>query len=277
MLPSRIESVCCPQLAHATMGNAVLNRLHDFAPCDWLQVHKSRMPEPYAPVTVSNCLPAKFSAYCKLFHPVYVDPEIEDESISWDRWAKQHGILGSVLDAVDRIVPGRRILWNELAKRYRLSYQAELNEHSFTARFADRSWPRYLLGPDEGTLDREMCETLVSILDSIIEPQRCFFSYGGLSVRSLEPRLYEGDLRDVLGFLEPNDDLCSTPEYWWPEDRAWCVCTDWDLPFSLIGGPQLLIDQIVSDTVLEALHINASTRIDYRADVRNVTGERHQP
>jgi hypothetical protein len=116
----------------------------------------------------------------------------------------------------------------------------------------------------------------VSILDSMTEPQRCFFYYGGLSVRSFEPRLYEGDLRDVLVFLEPKDDLSATPEYWWPEDGSWCVCTDWDLSFSLIGGPQTLIDRIVSDTVLEALHVKNNTRIDYRADER-IEGEPNQP
>jgi hypothetical protein len=29
----------------------------------------------------------------------------------------------------------------------------------------------------------------------------------------------------------------SGPNPWWPEDRAWCVATEIDLPYTYVGGP----------------------------------------
>lgn len=27
-----------------------------------------------------------------------------------------------------------------------------------------------------------------------------------------------------------------TPEYWWPTDCSWCLCSDYDLMFTVVGG-----------------------------------------
>ena len=43
------------------------------------------------------------------------------------------------------------------------------------------------------------------------------------------------------------------PSLWWPADRAWCVATDVDLPWTYVGGPRGLIDAIAADRRIEAL------------------------
>jgi hypothetical protein len=78
-----------------------------------------------------------------------------------------------------------------------------------------------------------------------------------------QPLLYIGELLDVPDLLV-ND---SPPEYWWPESRSWCVCSDYDLSFTIVGGPQNFIDQILASNVLEAVTVSHHTRIDYKTPI----------
>ncbi|MDR6437479.1 hypothetical protein J2790_002622 [Paenarthrobacter nicotinovorans] len=44
-----------------------------------------------------------------------------------------------------------------------------------------------------------------------------------------------------------------TPEFWWPEDRAWAVWTDWDLLGSKVFGSKELIETLRRHPDLETL------------------------
>ena len=48
-------------------------------------------------------------------------------------------------------------------------------------------------------------------------------------------------------------DGSQTPNLWWPADRAWCVATEIDLPWTYVAGPAGLIEAILADDRLEAL------------------------
>lgn len=40
-------------------------------------------------------------------------------------------------------------------------------------------------------------------------------------------------------------DIPFEPNYWWPGDRAWCVCTDTDWDYVYIAGPATCINEIL--------------------------------
>jgi hypothetical protein len=253
----------------------MLKRLIDLAQSEWIANSRAPMPtEPYSPVRVSNCLPCGFPAYRKLFHPIYVDPTVSDLSVSWHQAASSEhpsvGVAGGgtlVRESSHGREKGERVCWQHLAKRYELKFHPEINDSSFKKAFPDGSWPRYLLGPDEGTLDQETCDALVSALSQPLGDKSCFFYYSGMSVLCgpdyYAPRLYKGALTDVLAFFM-TDDVIASPEYWWPEDREWCICTDWDLSFTLIGGSQAIADAIASHRFLETLPVTPMSRVDYK-------------
>jgi hypothetical protein len=52
-------------------------------------------------------------------------------------------------------------------------------------------------------------------------------------------------------------------------DRAWCVASEIDLPYSYVGGPQALIDAILADPAIEALPATLSDGITYDSDKIN--------
>ena len=57
-------------------------------------------------------------------------------------------------------------------------------------------------------------------------------------------------------------DYQFSPEYWWPPNRAWCVCSDYDLMFTVVGGSRHLISALLKSDVLECLEVTPQTRID---------------
>jgi len=56
------------------------------------------------------------------------------------------------------------------------------------------------------------------------------------------------------------------PNLWWPEDRAWCVASEIDLPYSYVGGSQKLIDAILASPAIEALPARLTDGITYDSD-----------
>jgi hypothetical protein len=65
--------------------------------------------------------------------------------------------------------------------------------------------------------------------------------------------LYTGPAEAVgaLASLDGTGGQC--PNLWWPADRAWCVASEIDLPWTYVGGSRELIDAILADERIEAL------------------------
>lgn len=235
---------------------------------------------------VSHCIPPVFPAYCKVFHPIYEDPTVPNLDLTWDEDRRtsspppdtgheDNGLAevlnGSILvrgTAGVEGAPDTRVSWRTLAERYGLSFHSAFNAESFAACFGTGSWPRYLLGPTEGTLDRKTCEALIEVLKPFDQGQRTYFRFSDCLLNDL-PHLYAGRLDEASSFVTKPHFGC-TPEYWWPEDESWCVCTDWDLPFTLVGGSRSLLSACLGNHLIECLEVRSDTRIDYLADDANL-------
>ena len=241
---------------------------------------------------VAQCIPRVFPAYCKLFHPIHEDASIRSHDVTWDEEKRANPApvenepgkkaLAAILS--DSVLVGRcsgveetqdaRVLWHTLAERQGLVFHPEFNPESFRKAFETGSWPRYLFGPAEGTLDRKTCEALISVLKPFSHAQTIYFRFSDYLINDL-PHLYSGDLGDLTAFLtKPH--FGGTPECWWPEDRSWCVFTDWDLTFTLIGGSKALVETCIAHPMLECIVVKPETRIDYRADEINLPKHEHR-
>jgi hypothetical protein len=223
-------------------------------------------------VVVSHIVPPVFPSYCKLFHPIYTDASALTDTGSWasaDDAPKN--LLGRLAWVSSGYGPhGRRVRWRELADDYQLKFHPEFNDESLLCAFADRSCPRSLLGPDEGTLDYPTCEDLVGVLRSFAGDQLCYFFFDALAVWGCSNSLsFCGRIDDVVDVFE-NDDVSGSPTYWCPAGCDGLVCTDYDLKFTLIGGSRKLVMAWLSHVELECIEVTPKTRVDYRADQINV-------
>jgi hypothetical protein len=234
---------------------------------------------------ISHLVPSIYPAYCKIFHPIYEDLSINDHSVSWHDIDKQEAkpkdeVLDEILFNSVMVYGGeydpkdtKRIKWEDLAVRYGLTFHPEFSVDSFSRNFRGFSFPRYLIGPDEGDLNVETCKEIVKSIayatSDFEARQQCFFHYDLITTRSFEDeRLFEGQLIDVFKAREL-EDVSTTPTHWWPADETWFVCTDWDLSFTVIGGPDDVVDALIANVELDAIRVEPSTRIDYRSDTIN--------
>lgn len=64
--------------------------------------------------------------------------------------------------------------------------------------------------------------------------------------------LYAGPVEAAMATVGLGGDD-QVANLWWPADRAWCVASEIDLPWTYVGGPAGLIGQLLADQRLEVL------------------------
>ncbi len=262
-----------------------MERLFDFSALDWItEVTDPAIPG--APPTVSRLIPQIFPAYAKVFHPIYEDPKIEDKQLTWHGEAKLSGLsndqqsldplfettLGASTLVYGGVTPGSRLLpvrWEELCLKLDIPYASTLSSFSFTRNFEGGSWPRYLVGPDEGSLAPLERDALISVLSRHTQVDRCFFHLWLLATIDIqEDLLFAGSLQEAGLFPDEASGARLTPTHWFPEDHSWLVCSDYDLTFTLVGGSELLIEDLLTNRSLECIRVYPETRVDAKADTR---------
>ena len=128
-------------------------------------------------------------------------------------------------------------------------------------------WPRFLIGPNEGNLDSRELSDLLSVLRHFTGTQDCFFRFSEIPfLTTNKPILFRGVLDELPAFLTKGD-YQFTPEYWWPVDRSWCVCSDYDLTFTVVAGSKELVSRLLKHDSLEVLAVSSQTRIDSYAPI----------
>jgi hypothetical protein len=62
----------------------------------------------------------------------------------------------------------------------------------------------------------------------------------------------------------------QSPNLWWPEDQAFIVATEVDFAWTYAGGSKKLIDDIISDDLLEAMPVRLDDLPFWTGDTVNV-------
>lgn len=103
------------------------------------------------------------------------------------------------------------------------------------------------------------------VLPGILPPEL----HDGPRLRTAEREyvLYTGPIEAAAALGAAPDG--EGPNLWWPEDRAWCVATDIDLPWTFVGGSQALVDHLCADDRLEAFPVEISDPITLDSDIVN--------
>jgi hypothetical protein len=207
-------------------------------------------------VYVGSVVPQGFDAYVRILHPAQCKPEDGGTRIRWSTIASLNG----------RVV------------------HPEMQFHRIANLPATNADPPWDYPPQEGLLPREDCERLASLLRPYTStPSVCWFcvweGFGGYfdakryrdvpRVKTPERAyvLYRGPLDAVTSFHW--DWIWQSPNLWWPDDRAWCVATEIDLPETYVGGSNACIERIQADDQLESLQTRADARVDINADNLN--------
>jgi hypothetical protein len=211
-------------------------------PASWIP---SRL-HPFA-MDVGSIIPDVFPAYARVLHPPYR------------------------LTPVGNMTPVR---WRDIAAANNRTIAAEMELMDLSSqptRFSASGEELWNQQTQTGNLPREIAERLAAILPShTLTPELCWFGvwegYGDLRIGDNEGAmfsvphrdlfLFHGTVGDVLTTFSEFDWSYRSPNYWWPDDRAWCVVTEIDFTWSYIGGSSACIEQILGDQELEAIPTN---------------------
>jgi hypothetical protein len=214
---------------------------------------------------VSNLIPHRYEHFCKIMHPIYRDSNIQDENLLWSQCDPSEPVHFQF---------GERLTLKDLAEKYNIHYTKEILCSTIFHLLG--GYPRYLILPDEGNMDKETLQELISVLYPYTKGKNCFFQYDLLkNINSFyeansNEHLYYGKLENVFELYKMGDPLeLGSPSYWWAEDRSWCLHTNYDFDFSIIGGSKELITTLLTSNKLECIEVDRSTRVDYRADKEN--------
>lgn len=78
--------------------------------------------------------------------------------------------------------------------------------------------------------------------------------------------MFEATLADAAAFPNKQANVRYTPTHWFPADRSWLVCTDYDLTFTIVAGSKRLAHDLIQNPSLECLPVTPSTRVNDKAD-----------
>jgi hypothetical protein len=219
--------------------------------------------------TVAHCIPPIFESYAKVLHPIYIDPEDAASTSSWAEVDAANPDPGELISGARLVTvgtglnaPGPRIRWHAVAAEVGATLVPEINVSTLLKARPDGSMPRRYLGPDEGSLDQPTCSALVAAIAGAMPEESCWYHYVNIATRDIEALTLREPLGSVSTTFE-SDQVYGTPSYWWPDSRDWCVCTDWDLTFTLVGGPARLVQAVLGAPEIEALEVSSRTRVDW--------------
>ena len=221
---------------------------------------------------VSHLLPKSFEAYAKLLHGIEANYKNIDNPLS-ERETSILKIptctkLRSFVERLREENRGPRIRWKELARLFAVPFEAEICHEWFRVSMKESGcWPRFLGGPDEGSLSAEELSAVLSVLRPFASTRDSFFRFSEIAfIATDKPIHFSGTLEELSAFLAEGK-YQLTPEYWWPADHSWCVCSDYDLTFTIVAGSKELVSGVLNDATLEALQVTPQTRIDSYAPI----------
>jgi hypothetical protein len=237
---------------------------------DWIRNGRTRLQSRDTPGWkgnfVSSLIPAGFEAHAKVLHRIEAYHGILDNPLT----PREDAILQIPhCDKLKSLIKSKReegqrpqVFWRELCEQLGVPFQPEINLEWFRAKLEPGCWPRFLAGPDMGNLAADECGELVLLLRQFSDAQKHFFRFAEMPLIDTDKQLlFSGSLQEVSTFLNDKD-YQYTPEYWWPGDRSWYLCSDYDLVFTVIGGPKKLIASLLGNEILECIEVTPQTRID---------------
>jgi hypothetical protein len=250
-----------------------MQALHDETTFAWIrsgcdELVSSQHPE-WRGNFVSHLMPPVFEAYTKILHRIEarfenIDKPLSPREIAILKIPPCEG-LRSFVESRRTGAQAPRIRWKELAEALNVPFGPQISHEWYRKKLEEGCWPRFLYGPGEGLLDGEARTHLVSVLKPFTDSGECFFRFAEIPfILTGKPLLFGGTLEELGGFLESGGYQLS-PEYWGPSEKRWCVCSDYDLKFTVVGGSRNLISALLASNVLECLEVTPQTRIDYLA------------
>jgi len=220
--------------------------------------------------TVLGVIPDGFEAYSRVLHPVETPERGRDRLVRWRDVAERSGMP--------------------------LRHNSQYHSIALPPERPATPGPDFGHGPRVGSLYSEDIRVLAEIGRRWTStPELCWFclwdGYGwnnmvfmvehGASAPPVPPDPIPDSVREGPKVRLPNrsyfvysgpveagvatfglSDTEQSPNLWWPQDQSWCIATELDLEWTYVAGSAGMIDDILTDSRIEALPANPAEPIN---------------
>jgi hypothetical protein len=247
---------------------------------DWIA---SRL-HPFNAYDVGSVVPTGFATYARILHPAFT----RDREVRWSEVAEWSGRVIHPEVQFHALVPAPSEIefgTEPFVFPPRNGVLPEAQVRALTgmlSRFtttADRCW--FCLWDGYGDLGAGTSVQAFYTGSWAGRWARWRASHLRLSIRNPKPRrvsmkrvtpnpqrsyfLFSGSLDEAAGWQDG-------PALWWPDNRAWCVASEIDLPYTYVAGPKELIAEILENRALEVVPSGVDDGITYFSDKINSNG-----
>jgi hypothetical protein len=200
---------------------------------------------------VQMTVPRGFEAYARIFFPFVGQAEKVE-----GQYAEQH------------------VTWRELAGRNGRAFHALMERETVDVGADGEA----TYGETYGELAPEQLAALVPILSRHTISTRGLFllwdGFGDLNERAFDDggakvRHPGRDYYLLRGPLGAFEDFPHDPSYWWPDDRAWCLCGDIDFEWAYLAGTPPCVEEVLSVPVIDAVETRLENPAHSGMDVLN--------
>jgi hypothetical protein len=183
------------------------------------------------------CCPLIFESYAIVLNPF------------WINW-KAKDLIESGLKLTEKQVEEKdfqRLTWTEFFKVFNKEF--ELNTANSTSveiqeNLRKKEWPVHIWYPEEGNCETPELKFMLSKIEKTLGDSTVDFFYGLLKTEKWENEIiYRGRITEFES-LKSKDDIRDNPTAMYPDDQSWCIVTDYDLPFTYVGGSKEFIHEL---------------------------------
>jgi hypothetical protein len=193
---------------------------------------------------MAMCSPPNFEKYLILLHPFWINEKAKG--------LKKYGTFPQDKDINDNGF--ERLTYTEFFKLYQEEFELETAK-KVKEKIADKylrkdnKWPKHIWYPAEGEAEMTDLKFITKILIKNYGDVESDFFYVLLKTEKVhEDKILRGRLSELPKVMEFEPEIRDNPNAIYPTNRKdWFIITDYDCPFTFIGGKSELINQILNN------------------------------
>lgn len=194
------------------------------------------------------CCPLLFDSYAIVLHPFWINWKVKE--------LVESGLI--ITDEQTDEADFKKLSWRQFFKLHGKDFdlksanktKIEINEQIHL-----NKWPSYLWFPGEGNCEMEELGFILNELknhngDTLANYYYCLFK----TEKWNNQIIYRGKLSEFEE-LQNKADVRGNPTAIYPDNKEWCIVSDYDLPFTYIGGSKVFIDSVTTNTEFDIFKI----------------------
>jgi len=204
----------------------------------------------YLKYFVDLTLPNIFQKYAIILHSFWIY-DLPKDNIK-ERNHKPSDVLSAELEDEENYFP---ISLTHFYKSKNIEFDLQKTVREYVERDYHFQQMNNEIYPGEGVLDENH---IASVCENVIETygnQEIEIYYIFLATKDWkEDLMYRGKISGLVEFIK-NEETNLTPSLIYCSEKKWAINSDYDLPFSIIGGEEEFISKLIKDNPLEVYNI----------------------